>query len=66
MAGSDRYEKRPLDGFAARGFSAAYDEDRIRAEKELAATMAGPRDSGLQTAQERNEHGVQSADGTPR
>jgi len=45
MARQDKYEKRPLDGCAAQGFSAAYDMDRTRTEKELAGTMAGPSDA---------------------
>ena len=54
MARQNRYEKRPLDGFTARGFSAAYDQDRARAEKELAGTMAGPKDSCTEGANGKN------------
>lgn len=63
MATQDKYERRPLDGFAARGFSAAYDEDRARAEKELANTMAGPSDACSQDAGDKNGAG-RSADPT--
>ncbi len=66
MAGKERDEGRPLDGFAARGFSAAYDEDRPRAEKELADTMAGPRDFYPQNGQDRGDDGAQSANDTAR
>ena len=41
MAVNDSYDKGPKHGFSARGYSAAYDADRDRAEKELRATMAG-------------------------
>jgi len=54
MARQDKYERRPLDGFAARGFSAAYDEDRARAEKELAGTMAGPKDPRPERADDKS------------
>src|SRR5579883_1422700 len=41
MAVNDTYDRGPTHGFSARGYSAAYDADRVRAEKELQGTMAG-------------------------
>lgn len=41
MAANDNYDKGPKHGFSARGYSAAYDADRKRAQQELSATMAG-------------------------
>src|SRR4051794_32495021 len=41
MAANDTYDKGPTHGFSARGYSAAYDADRSRAEEELRGTMAG-------------------------
>ena len=42
MAVDDTYGKGPTHGYSARGYSAAYDKDRDRAEKELNATMKPP------------------------
>jgi hypothetical protein len=44
MGTPDDYGKGPVHGSAAAGISAAYDRDRNRAEAELQATIAGPRD----------------------
>jgi hypothetical protein len=41
MAMNDRYDKGPTHGGSARGYSAAYQADRVRAEQELRSTMAG-------------------------
>ena len=49
MTTQDKYERGP-----ARGFSAAYDVDRARAEKELASTMAGPGVSCFENTDGRN------------
>jgi hypothetical protein len=43
LAVNDTYDKGPKHGFSARGYSAAYDADRSRAETELDATLAGRR-----------------------
>jgi len=48
MAVNDSYDKGPKHGFSARGYSAAYDADRDRAEKELRATMAGHTSEAVQ------------------
>jgi len=48
MTVKDQYDKGPTHGFSARGYSAAYEADRSRAEQELSATMAGhPPDAEL-------------------
>lgn len=44
----NRYNS-PLVGGAGKGFDAAYEQDRKRAERELADTMAGPKDDDRRT-----------------
>lgn len=58
MAVNDTYDKGPAPDFSVRGYSAAYDADRARAEKELRDTMAGhPPDAEIHDPTLKNPDG---------